>query len=139
MPHFTRIQRTVIAGDVVVLVLLTVAGFAAHVTLDALGRMVVTTAAALLAWGAVAPFMGIYSEAVIADPRAVWRVGWAWLLAAPLATFLRGVALDRDIPWQFILVTILLNGFALVAWRVVHGWVQARRYGAGSTSTMSPR
>lgn len=127
MPHFTTRQKAVIVGDVVVLVMLTVVGFATHLTLDAFGRMIITAVAALLAWVAVAPFVGVYTEEVISDPRSVWRVGWAWLLAAPLATFLRGAALDRDIPWVFVLVTIVTNGFALVAWRIGYGWWAARR------------
>lgn len=127
MPQLTPTQRKVLIGDVVVLVLLTVAGFAAHLTLDAFGRMTVTAVAGLLGWAAVAPFLKVYDEDVISDARALWRVAWAWLLAAPLATFLRGMALDRDIPWQFILVTIGINGFALVTWRIAFGWTRARR------------
>lgn len=127
MPHFTPIQRSVIVGDVVVLTLLTVAGFATHLTLDAFGRMLVTAVSGLLAWAAVAPFLGVYNEQFIQTPGAVWRVGWAWLLAAPLATFLRGVLLNRDIPWVFVLVTILTSGFALVAWRIGYGWRLSRR------------
>lgn len=126
MPPFSKSQRNAMIGDIAVLVLLTVIGFATHLTLDAFGRMIVTLLGTLLAWGAVAPFLGVYDPEVIADARSVWRVGWAWLLAAPLATFLRGAALDRDIPWEFVLVTILVNGFALVAWRIGLGWWRAR-------------
>ena len=114
-------------GDAAVLVLLTVVGFATHATLDAVGRFLVTALTGLLAWAAVAPFLGVYEEATIDSPGGIWRVAWAWLLAAPLATFLRGMALDRDIPWVFVLVTILVNGFGLVAWRIALGWARARR------------
>jgi len=113
---------------VVVLLLITVAGFAAHFTLDAFGRMIVTGVAALLGWAAVAPFMGVYDEGVITKAESLWRVAWAWLLAAPLGTFLRGMALDRDIPWVFVLVTIGINGFALLAWRIAYGWTRADRW-----------
>ncbi|MCP3998932.1 MAG: hypothetical protein GY722_28295, partial [bacterium] len=53
MPHFTGKQRNVIIGDVVVLVLLTVIGFATHLTLDAFGRMIVTMIGTVAAWAAV--------------------------------------------------------------------------------------
>jgi hypothetical protein len=139
MPYFTESQRRAIIGDVVVLVVLTLVGFATHLTLDAFGRMAVTLVASLLAWAAVAPFLGVYSPTVIDEPRAVWRVGWAWLLAAPLATFLRGAVLGRDIPPTFVIVTILVNGFGLVLWRIALGWSLARRYRVGSRSTSSPR
>ncbi len=138
MPHFSRTQRTALTGDLLVLVLLTVAGFATHLTLDAFGRMIVTALAGLAAWAAVAPFLGVYNEATLTQPGSIWRVGWAWLLAAPLAIFLRAVVLDRDIPWQFVLVTILVNGFVLVAWRIALGWWVAR-YRSGSMSATTPR
>lgn len=139
MPYFTPSQRRAIIGDLVVLFLLTIVGFATHLTLDAFGRMAVTLVATLLAWAAVAPFMDVYSPSVINDPKAIWRIGWAWVIAAPLATFLRGAMLMRDIPPVFVLVTILVNGFGLVAWRVALGWTLARRYRTGSMSTSKPR
>ena len=139
MPHFSRLQRNAITGDLLVLVMLTVAGFATHLTLDAFGRMLVTTIGVVVAWVAVAPFLNVYDEDVIEDPGSVWRVGWAWMLAAPMATFLRGAMLDRDIPWVFVLVTILANGFALVAWRIGYGWWLARKGRVASMSTSKPR
>jgi len=137
MPHLTSTQRKALIGDVVVLVLLTVVGFATHLTLDAFGRMFATGITALLAWAAVAPFLGVYSPTVITDPRSIWRVAWAWLLAAPLATFLRGVVLTRDIPTTFVIVVILVNGFALVAWRIALGWMLARSYRVEAASISS--
>ncbi len=139
MPHFSTKQRDAIVGDIAVLVLITSAGFATHFTSDAFGRVIVTTVGALLAWSAVAPFVGVYSVEVLEDARSVWRVGWAWLLAAPLATFLRGAILNRDIPWVFVVVTIVVNGFALVAWRIGYGWWLARRQRTGMTSMSTPR
>ncbi len=135
MPQFSITQRNVFIGDVSVLTLVTVAGFATHLTLDAFGRMVVTAIAGLVAWTAVSPFLDVYRESVLGDPRALWRVAWAAVVSAPLATFLRAVALDRDIPWAFVLVTMLINAFALVAWRVGRGWWAARRQGSMSTTS----
>jgi hypothetical protein len=139
MRDLTPIQRRAVVGDVVVLVLMTVAGFATHLTLGDLGRMAVTGVGALAAWAAVAVPMGVYRLEVIQHPSGVWKVAWAWLIAAPLATFLRGAALARDIPPVFVVVVILTNGFALVLWRIYLGWSSTRRYRTGSTSTNSPR
>ena len=123
---FTSTQRTAVIGDAVVLALLTIIGFATHLTLDAFGRMLATGVTALLAWAAVAPFLGVYRPSVISDPRSVWRVAWAWLLAAPLATFLRGAVLGRDIPPAFVAAVILVNGLGLLLWRIVLWWMLAR-------------
>lgn len=107
-------------------------------TLDALWRMIVTTGGALVAWFVVSPFVGVYRVEHILVPRSLWRVGIAWLIAAPLATYLRGAVLGRDIPPEFVTVVILINGFALVVWRLALGWSQVRRYRADSMSTSNP-
>lgn len=139
MPELTPNQRRAVVGDVAVLLVLTIAGFATHLTLGDVGRMVVTAVAALLAWAAVAGPMGVYRAELIDNPGIIWRVAWAWVIAAPLATFLRGAVLARDIPPTFVMVVILTNGFALVAWRVFLGWSLTRSYRTGSSSTSSPR
>jgi hypothetical protein len=138
MPELTSLQRKALIGDVAVLVVLTVAGFATHLTLDAFGRMVVTGVTGLGAWAAVAPFLGVYDESVITNPKGIWRVAWAAVLSAPLATFLRGAVLARDVPPVFVLVVILTNGFGLVAWRVYLGWSLARTHRSTTTSTSNP-
>ena len=139
MNRFSSQQKTALTGDIAVLIALTLAGFATHLTLDAFGRTVVTMVGSLLAWAAVAPFLGVYREEVLADPRALWRVGWAAVLAAPLATFLRAVALDRDIPWVFVLVTMGTSVVGLLAWRIAYGWWTARQSPVAASSTTSPR
>ncbi len=125
-------------GDVAILVVLTVVGFATHMTLDASWRMVVTTFSALVAWFVVSPFFGVYRAEHILVPHSLWRVGVAWVVAAPLATYLRGAILWRDIPPEFVTVVILINGWALVAWRFAFGWSQAKRYRKDSISTSNP-
>ena len=139
MNRLSSIQKTAISGDVVVLIVLTFAGFATHLTLDAFGRMVITMVGSLLAWAAVSPFLGLYRHEVLADPRALWRVGWAAVLAAPLATFLRAIALNRDIPWVFVLVTMGTSAAGLLAWRIAYGWWITRQERVAPSSTTSPR
>ena len=138
MPDLTHLQRKALVGDIAVLVLLTVVGFATHLTLDAFGRMVVTALGGLVAWLAIAPPIGVYKESVITDPRAIWRVAWAATLSAPLAAFLRGAILARDIPPVFVVVVILTNGLGLCLWRVYLGWSNARSYRSNPTSTSNP-
>jgi FlaA1/EpsC-like NDP-sugar epimerase len=127
MPQFTRTQKSVLTGDVAVLVLLTIIGFATHLTLDAFGRLIVTALGLVLAWAIVAPFFGVYDERAIETPGELWRVAWAAIAAAPMAAFLRGMVLNRDIPWVFILVTMLTSSFGLIAWRILYGWAVSRR------------
>lgn len=126
MRELDTLERKALYGDMGVLGILTVVGFATHQTLGDFGRMAVTMVTALVAWGIVAPTTGIYRREIITDPNALWRVPWAWLVAAPLATFLRGLILNKDIPPVFVLVVFLTNGVALVLWRLYVGWSEAR-------------
>mgnify|MGYP001827818578 FL=1 len=114
-------------GDVAVLVVLTIIGFASHSTLDETLRLIVTTAGVLVAWAVVAPWFGAFNTATIVRWTAVWRVALAWMIAAPVAGFLRGLILDLVVSPTFILVTIAVNGAALVAWRLGFAAVHHRR------------
>ncbi len=129
MPHFAdrALLRWIVPGDVVVLVVLTIIGFASHSTLDETLRLVVTTAGVLVAWAVVAPWFGAFSAPTITRWSSVWRVALAWAIAAPVAGFLRGLILDLVVSPTFILVTIAVNGAALVAWRLVFAAVHQRR------------
>jgi hypothetical protein len=138
MRLLSAVERRAVSGDGVVLVLLTIAGFATHMTLDAAWRMVVTILGSLGAWFAVAPFLGVFREGNILDPRQLWRVALAWLYAAPLATFLRGLVLGRDIPPAFVVVVILINGFGLILWRLALGWKTTKQRQSASMSTSKP-
>lgn len=140
MRRISAIERRAATGDAVVLAALTVVGFATHMTLDAAWRMAVTIVGSLAAWYVVGPFLGVFREANILNPRELWRVGLAWVIAAPLATFLRGLILARDIPPVFIVVVILTNGLGLLLWRTYLGWASVRhRRQPDSISTKSPR
>jgi len=112
-----RLVRLAITGDVVVLVALTVVGFVTHGTLDEITRLIVTTLGALIGWFVVAPWFGVYGTEVLTKPGQVWRVALTWIVAAPLAVFLRGWILGIDISTTFILTVGAINGAALAVWR----------------------
>lgn len=138
-PRISPTTRNALIGDVVVLAVLTVIGFASHATLNEVPRMITTFLAFLVAWALVAPWFGVYQDAILTDVRQVWRVALAWLIAAPLGALLRAVLLNRDIvDVTFVLVTIGINGLALVAWRALYAFLQTRR-SAAANPTSSPR
>ena len=119
--------RWAIIGDAVVLVALTAFGFLTHSTLDETWRLVVTTVGVLVAWAVVAPWFGVFSTEVLTRPTAVWRVAWAWAIAAPVAGFLRAWVLGVGVSATFVLVMIAVNGVVLVIWRAAFATVQQRR------------
>lgn len=122
MTRLSPVQRRALTGDAVVLVVMTLIGFASHGTLDAIARLGLTVAGVLVAWALVAPWFGLIEERVIRDHRAVWRVAWAWAIAGPVAAYMRDGILNRPIPVVFVTVTILTNGLALVIWRYLFAW-----------------
>lgn len=120
-----------VAGDVLVLLGVTVAGFVSHASIDAFPRLLLTWGTAIAAWAWVAPWFGVFAPTTLTEPRRAWRVAWAWSVAAPLAVFLRAAALDRDVSWVFVAVTLLVNGLVLVLWRVAYAWWRGRGDGFG--------
>ena len=128
--------RSALVGDAIVLAVLTVIGFASHATLDEVPRLITTYLAFFVAWMAVAPWFGLFQEPIAVATRQVWRVGWAWVVAAPLGALLRSILLGRGtVDVTFVLVTIIINGLALVAWRLV----LATRLGRAQAPTADTR
>jgi hypothetical protein len=111
-----------LGGDIVTLGLVTIVGFATHGTLGTAGlRMFTTFIPAVLAWLLAAPFLGVYDVQRAAYYRQLWRPVWAMVLAGPLATWLRGVALgNAPIPPVFVAVLSGVSAMALLAWRGIY-------------------
>lgn len=124
-----KLQITVlIVGDVITVALVTAVGFASHGTLGSAGSRILTTFVPLLiAWVAVAPFLGVYDPDRIRHASQLWRPFWAMVLAAPLAAWLRAVWLNAPILWIFVLVLGGFSALGILAWRVLFTWVFARR------------
>ncbi|MEW5869276.1 MAG: DUF3054 domain-containing protein [Chloroflexota bacterium] len=130
MDNTTRWKQYVVllAGDVLTLALVTVAGFATHGTAGTAGlRMLTTFVPLVIAWLLVAPHLGVFDPANLAAPRQLWRPAWAMLLAGPLAAWLRGVALGTAILPVFVLVLSGVSALSLLAWRGLYCWISLRK------------
>lgn len=126
-----KIDPRLIAGDLVVLLLVTLYGFASHNTLATAGTRLLTTFIPLVVgWALVGPHLGVYDPARSTDPRQLWRPFWGMLLAAPLAVWLRGVLLGMQ-PILPLLVIVLggVSALGLLAWRSLYVFILARRRG----------
>ncbi len=82
--------RWAIVGDIVVLALITIIGFATHHTLDAYWRMTVTVLVTLIAWAVVAPWFDAFSMTTLTRPSSVWKI--------LLATVVAGCVPSRMVP-----------------------------------------
>ncbi len=123
-------SRWVVAlGDGLVLVLFTVLGVRVHGGVLELDAFLRTALPLLLCWAAVSLLLGNYRRPV--------RTGWlgSWPVGILVGVLLRQALLGRPV-WSagtgtFALVSLLVTGVLLVAWRSVAATWEAR--------TQSPR
>jgi len=119
-------------GDLLVLALVTLLGFATHGELSTAGpRMLSTFIPLCVAWGLVAPWLGLFTPAIAQDARQLWRPALAAVLAAPLAGWLRGFWLNAPILPVFILVIAAIMALSLVLWRGIWVFVRSRQVNYG--------
>ncbi len=129
MFKLTKIQFPIFAGDVVVLTLVTLAGFATHNTLGTAGTRILTTfIPLLLAWLLIGSHVGVFDPEKTAAPRDLWRPFWAMILAAPLFGLIRAWMLGVDsISATFLVVMGGIGSLSIFAWRAVYVFLTARR------------
>jgi hypothetical protein len=117
----------VLAGDVITLALVTLAGFATHNELGSAGfRMLTTFVPLVVAWFLLAPHLRVYDPRCYNNPAQLWRPFWAMVLAAPMFGWLRGFWLNAPIIPIFVLVLGGIGSLALLAWRSVYWLAFAR-------------
>ena len=107
-----------LVGDVVILGLVTVFGFATHGTYSTAGiRMLSTFIPLVIAWFMVAPHLGAFDLQVVKNYRNLWRPFWAMVIAAPMAAWLRGAWLNAPILPIFVVVLGGFSALGLLFWR----------------------
>jgi hypothetical protein len=113
-----RTQMLLLAGDVLLLGLVTLVGFASHNQLQSAGlRMLTTFLPLVAAWLVAAPPLQLYNVEQARSPRQLWRPIWAMILAAPLAGLLRAIMLQSLIVPVFVLVLAGVGAAGLLLWR----------------------
>jgi hypothetical protein len=119
-PRNTRLTVFLVAGDTLVLALVTLYGFASHELLSSAGwRMLSTFLPLLLGWFLVSPHLEAFDLQRAAQPGELWRPFWAMVLAGPLAAFLRGIILGAPIIPVFVIVLGGAAALALLIWRAL--------------------
>lgn len=118
----------VLAGDLLTLALVTLAGFASHNELGTAGfRMLTTYIPLVVAWLLIAPHLGVFDLQRLNDPKMLWRPFWAMVLGAPFAGWLRGFMLNTPILPLFVVILGGVSALALLAWRSVFWLVFTQR------------
>ena len=117
-----------LAGDSLVLLAVTLAGFGNHSSSLAGGRWLTTFLPLVIAWGLVAPWLGNYQPRFWQQPLFAWRALLAMVLAAPLAGFLRAVLLGGTVIPIFVVALGGVAALSMTAWRVIWALLTGREY-----------
>ena len=129
--RLNQLHLVLAAGDVLVLALVTVYGFASHDQLGTAGaRMLTTFVPLLISWFLVSPHLQAFDLQRAAQARDLWRPFWAMILAAPLAVFIRAVMLNTAINPIFVVIIGGVAALALLAWRAIFLFVAIRKKGS---------
>jgi hypothetical protein len=129
--RLNQLHLVLAAGDVLVLALVTVYGFASHDQLGTAGaRMLTTFVPLMISWFLVSPHLQAFDLQRAAQARDLWRPFWAMILAAPLAVFIRAVMLNTAINPIFVVIIGGVAALALLAWRVIFLFVAIRKKGS---------
>lgn len=116
-----------VAGDILVLAIVTLLGFASHGSLETAGsRMLSTFIPLVIAWLLIAPHLLVYKKIIVHDVRQLWRPFWAMILAAPIAAWLRGIILNAPILPLFVLIIGGVSALAILFWRLFF-WLIAEK------------
>jgi asparagine N-glycosylation enzyme membrane subunit Stt3 len=118
----------VIIGDILMLGLVTLFGFASHDELGTAGtRMMTTFVPLVFAWVLISPWLGVFRDEIMDNPRQLWRPFWAMVLAGPMAAWIRGAWLQRPIVPLFVVILGGVSALALLAWRTIFWLITSRR------------
>jgi hypothetical protein len=129
--RFNQLHLVLAAGDVLVLALVTVYGFASHDQIGTAGaRMLTTFVPLLISWFLVSPHLQAFDLQRASQARDLWRPFWAMILAAPLAVFIRAVMLSTAINPIFVVIIGGVAALALLAWRAIFLFVAIRKKGS---------
>lgn len=115
-------KNILILGDVLVIAILTVIGFATHGETDIsfLPRMAAVFFPSLIAWFLLASQLGLFDAQIFVGWNIVWRVLLAALFASPLALVLRSLILNAPLLPIFAVVFTSSTALGLLVWRMIY-------------------
>jgi len=115
-------KSILILGDILSIAILTVIGFATHgeVGTSFILRMGITFFPLTFAWFMSAVWLGLFNEQISSNPKMLWRILPAMILAAPLAVILRAALLHSAASPLFVLILGSMNALGLLIWRGIY-------------------
>jgi hypothetical protein len=116
--------KSIIVGDAIVLLLVTIYGFVSHygVSFD-VNKIFSSFIPWWGVWTIFAIYLDLYDDRIILDAKSFWRIIVAIIITAPIATLLRNFWLTGSFgPFEpfFMIMFGSTATAALIAWRLVH-------------------
>jgi len=117
-----KLNRTLIAGDVLALAIVTIIGFATHGETNTafLPRMAVIFFPLTIIWFILAPWFGLFQPEITSNPKQLWRPVLAMIFVASLAVVIRGLILNATIIPIFAVVLSVTSAFGMLVWRTLY-------------------
>jgi hypothetical protein len=126
--RFPSSHAVLMLGDILILGIVTLVGFASHQALDTAGAHMFTTFLPLAAaWFLIAPHLKVYDLGTVSQPKELWRPFWSIWLAAPLMGLLRALWLDTLVVPIFVLVIGGVSSLAILLWRGLFAFFFSRK------------
>src|SRR5690606_31258254 len=126
-----RPARWLVVGDLVVLLLFSAFGRAAHELQLGLRGVLATALPFTIAWFVVGSFTGAFRPAAYSSPgSAAGRVVLPTVISVPVALLTRALWLCPALPSPFLVVAFTTSLILLLIWRVAFALVWARRQAA---------
>jgi hypothetical protein len=121
-------KNILILGDILAIAIHTAIGFATHGEFDFsyIARMGTTFFPVLVSWFLIAPWLGLFNEQVIFNPKLLWRILLAMLFVAPLAVILRAALLHSAAQPLFALILSGSVALGMLMWRGIYIFVARR-------------
>jgi hypothetical protein len=126
MIKLNNLSFSLLIGDAITLLLVTLAGFLSHNSQIDLVRYLATALPLILAWGMTSPWLGLLESEKQLVRQIWWKVLWAVTLSTPFALLLRGWILNSAIQIPFALVMIATSAAGMLAWRLVYAGLFSR-------------
>jgi hypothetical protein len=129
MESKVRSGLVLLAGDLAVYLLATLAGFAGYDELrgENAGRFLVTLLSLVLAWTLLALLLNLFDPAHARNRKRLWRPYLAAVFSAPLGGWLRGLWLATPVQPVFILVMAAVASGLMLVWRMGYLFLDRRR------------
>ena len=129
----TKTSWILYTGDILAIAIVTLIGFATHgeADLSFLPRMAAIFFPLMIAWSLLSPWLGLFQQEIVSNPKQLWRSALVMLFAAPLAAVIRGIILNAPIIPIFVIVLAVTSAFGMLLWRGVYFFLNRNRASIG--------